>query len=124
LCSDGVQTVRLINKWRLTGIAFRLKLTSIKDDCHGQRILVVENEKLLRETRVMLAESEGYSVISVSSDDDALSLLETERFELIAICRNTELHVGLDERLRAMYPTLLTLKIDYLTNRYPQRFSP
>ena len=45
----------------------------------AKRILVGENEKLLRETRVMLAESEGYSVISVSSDDDALSLLETER---------------------------------------------
>jgi DNA-binding NtrC family response regulator len=90
----------------------------------AKRILVVENEKLLRETRVMLAESEGYSVISVSSDDDALSLLETERFDLIVTGRNTELHVGLDERLRAMYATLLTLKIDYLTNRYPQRFSP
>lgn len=66
----------------------------------------------------MLLESEGYCVVSVCSDDDALNLLGFEHFDLILIGRNTESAVALDERLRAKYPTLLTLKIDYLGSPY------
>jgi CheY-like chemotaxis protein len=89
----------------------------------AKRILVVANEKPLRETRTMLVESEGYSVVSVCSDEDAFSLLETECFDLILIGRNTESPVPLDERLRTKYPDLLILKIDHFASAYPSRIT-
>jgi CheY-like chemotaxis protein len=89
----------------------------------AKRILVVANEKPLRESRAMLLESASYSVISVSSDEDALKLLETENFDLILLGRNTDSPVALDQLLRAKYPTLLTLKIDGLESEYPSRIT-
>ncbi len=71
----------------------------------------------------MLLESASYSVISVSSDEDALRLLETENFDLILLGRNTHSAVALDKLLRAKYPTLLTLKIDGLESKYPSRIT-
>lgn len=89
----------------------------------AKRILVVANEKPLRESRAMLLESVGYSVVSVCSDEDALSLLKTESFGLVLIGRNTDSPVALDELLRTKYPSLLTLKIDLLESKYPSRIT-
>jgi DNA-binding NtrC family response regulator len=79
-----------------------------------KRILVVTRDAHLRETRVMLLRSAGYTVISVSSDDDALRLLETDRLDLVLLGRSSGMSIGIDQRLRERYPSLLTLKIDDL----------
>ena len=87
-----------------------------------KRILVVTQDAPLRETRVMLLKAAGYTVTSVSSDDDALRLLEKDRFDLVLLGRSSELSVGIDQRLREKHPLLLTLKIDDLDgSEYPSR---
>jgi hypothetical protein len=89
-----------------------------------KRILVVAQNAPLRETRVMLLSAAGYTVTSVSSDDDALRLLETDRFDLVLLGRSSETSVGLDESLREKYPLLLTLKIDDLhRSEFPSRMT-
>jgi DNA-binding NtrC family response regulator len=78
----------------------------------GKRILVVAHNRLLRGTRVSLLETQGYRVESVESDDAAMTLLETQVFDLILLGRDSGLHEKfLDQRLREKYPQLLTLKI-------------
>ena len=107
----------------LTDIAFHLRVVPYRMTSTAKRILVVANEKPLRESRAMLLESVGYSVVSVCSDEDALSLLKTESFGLVLIGRNTDSPVALDELLRTKYPSLLTLKIDLLESKYPSRIT-
>lgn len=58
-----------------------------------KRILVVSDDQMLRVTRVSILEKAGYAVCSAVTADDAMGLLETERFDLIST------------------PNLLTLKI-------------
>jgi CheY-like chemotaxis protein len=90
-----------------------------------KRILVVAHDTLLRATRVNLLERAGYSVASVVTDDDAMKLLETERFDLILLGRKSEIpKTGLDQRLRERHPDLLTLKIQPggdVVSLYPSR---
>jgi hypothetical protein len=77
-----------------------------------KRILVVADDRPLRTTRVSLLESEGYRVESVESDNEAMTALLTETYDLVLLGRNSELHKkGIDQRLREQYPHLLTLKI-------------
>jgi DNA-binding NtrC family response regulator len=77
-----------------------------------KRILVVADDRPLRASRVSLLESEGYRVESAESDDDAMSMLLTEVYDLVLLGRNSEMHKkGIDQRLREKYPYLLTLKI-------------
>jgi PleD family two-component response regulator len=76
-----------------------------------KRILVVADDRPLRTTRVALLTSEGYRVEGVESDDEAMTILLTETYDLVLLGRNSELHKGLDQRLREKYPHLLTLKI-------------
>jgi response regulator RpfG family c-di-GMP phosphodiesterase len=77
-----------------------------------KRILVVADDRPLRTTRVFLLESEGYRVECVESDDEAMTMLLTETYDLVLLGRNSELHKkGIDQRLREKYPHLLTLKI-------------
>jgi CheY-like chemotaxis protein len=90
-----------------------------------KRILVVAHDSLLRATRVTLLERAGYSVESVITDDEAMKLLETERFDLILLGRKSQIpKTGLDQRLRERYPDLLTLKIQPggdIVSLYPSR---
>jgi CheY-like chemotaxis protein len=51
----------------------------------AKRILVVAHNRPLKETRVSLLESQGYRVESVETDDDAMTLLETEHFDLVLL---------------------------------------
>jgi response regulator RpfG family c-di-GMP phosphodiesterase len=77
-----------------------------------KRILVVADDRPLRTTRVFLLESESYRVECVESDDEAMTMLLTETYDLVLLGRNSELHKkGIDQRLREKYPHLLTLKI-------------
>jgi response regulator RpfG family c-di-GMP phosphodiesterase len=77
-----------------------------------RRILVVADDRPLRTTRVFLLESEAYHVECVESDDEAMTMLLTETYDLVLLGRNSELHKkGIDQRLREKYPHLLTLKI-------------
>jgi hypothetical protein len=77
-----------------------------------KRILVVADDRPLRTTRVALLKSEGYRVESVESDNEAMTTLLTETYDLVLLGRNSELHKkGIDQRLREQYPRLLTLKI-------------
>ena len=67
---------------------------------------------MLRTTRVSILENEGYTVSSAVTDDDAMTLLETEQFDLILLGRKSQVpKMGLDQRLREKHPNLLILKI-------------
>jgi DNA-binding response OmpR family regulator len=91
-----------------------------------KRILVVAHNRPLKGTRVSLLESEGYRVESVESDDAAMTLLETETFDLILLGRNSGMHKKfLDQRLREKYPQLPTLKVvnHEETSIYPSRLT-
>lgn len=74
-----------------------------------------------------LLEDQGYCVVSVESDDAAVALLETEKFDLILIGRNSPLaEKGLAQRLREKYPALLTLRIEDTpdsSGTYPSRIT-
>jgi CheY-like chemotaxis protein len=93
----------------------------------AKRILVVAHDAPLRQTRVFLLEQAGYTVESVGTDDDAMAMLETERFDLILLGRKSLLpKKGIDQRLREKYPDLLTLKIegaDADQSIYPSRIT-
>ncbi len=79
----------------------------------GKRILVVAHDAPLRKSRVLLLEQAGYTVESVGTDDAAMGMLQTERFDLILLGRKSQLpKKGIDQRLREKYPDLLTLKIE------------
>jgi hypothetical protein len=91
----------------------------------AKRILVVAHDRPLRETRVRLLESEGYSVESVEMDDEAMDLMETEHFDLVLLGRQSVLlEKGIDQRIRERFPNLATLKIEAAGERhsvYPTR---
>jgi hypothetical protein len=93
--------------------AIRLRFRPVSEKLSmPKRILVVADDRPLRTTRVSLLESEGYRVESVESDDDAMTMLLTEAYDLVLLGRNSDLHKkGIDQRLREKYPHLLTLKI-------------
>jgi hypothetical protein len=92
-----------------------------------KRILVVAHDRPLRESRVSLLRSQGYRVESVETDDDAMKQLEKEGFDLILLGRKSALtKKGIDQRLREMYPDLLTLKIEVAglqESPYPSRIT-
>jgi CheY-like chemotaxis protein len=78
----------------------------------GKRILIVCDDESLRSTRALVLESAGYHVKTVSSDDKAMKLLETETFDLVLIGRDlTDVEKQIDQRLRERYADLRTLKI-------------
>jgi ActR/RegA family two-component response regulator len=93
----------------------------------AKRILVVAHDRPLKETRVRLLQSQGYSVDSVETDDDAMKLLETEHYDLVLLGHQSALPVkGIDQRLRERFPNLATLKIELVGVRhsdYPTRVS-
>jgi DNA-binding response OmpR family regulator len=79
----------------------------------AEAYLVVAHDRPLKETRVSLLESQGYSVDSVETDDDAMKLLETEDFDLVLLGHRSVLRKkGMDQRLRERSPNLATLKIE------------
>ncbi|MGI8771889.1 MAG: hypothetical protein ACR2JE_10680 [Acidobacteriaceae bacterium] len=78
-----------------------------------KRILVVAHHRPLRETRARLLELQGYVVESVETDDEAMTLLESERFHLVLLGRKSKLpKEQIDQRIRKRYPDLLILKIE------------
>jgi|ERR1700733_1485125 hypothetical protein len=77
-----------------------------------KRILVAAHDLPLRTTRIALLKQAGYEVESGATDDDAMAILEIERFDSVLIGRKSLLpKKGIDQRLREKYPDLLTLKI-------------
>jgi DNA-binding NtrC family response regulator len=64
-----------------------------------KRILVVAHDRPLRATRVSLLEDQGYRVKSVETDDDAMTLLLTQTFDLILLGRNSGMHKKFLDRL-------------------------
>jgi DNA-binding response OmpR family regulator len=80
-------------------------------------ILVVSHDEALRATRVAVLETGGYKVSSVSTDDQAMALLESDTFDLVLVGRKSLLPViEIDERVRKRHPNLLILKIEDLDN--------
>jgi len=78
-----------------------------------KRILVVARDRSLRESRSALMEAQGYAVICVETDEQALELLKREVFDLVLLGQNSFLtEKGFDQQLREKYPNLLTLKIE------------
>jgi hypothetical protein len=79
----------------------------------GKHILVVGHDRPLRDTQITLLTDHGYRVDNVDTDDDAMTLLETEQFDLILIGQESVMaRKGVDQRLREKYPNLLTIKIE------------
>lgn len=92
----------------------------------GKRILVVSDDHILGFSRAALLQKAGYQATWVDSDDDAMSLLEVETFDLVLLGRDP-LHrprKPLDYRLSIRHPHLPTLKIEgnaIIANRYATR---
>jgi hypothetical protein len=79
-------------------------LSHVRKILIAKRILVVADERPLRQSRVSLLEAENWVVESAGSDDDAMELLLTERFDLILLGRNSSLDSkGIDQRIREKY---------------------
>jgi DNA-binding response OmpR family regulator len=71
----------------------------------SKRLLVVAHDRPLGSSRVALLVDAGYRVKSVASDDEAMALLEQERFDLILLGRKSLIpKIGLDQRLRGEVP--------------------
>jgi hypothetical protein len=91
----------------------------------AKRILVVAHDRPLKESRVSLLQSQGYSVDSIEIDDDAMKLLETEHFDLVLLGHQSTFPIkGIDQRLKERFPSLPTLKIEIAGVRqsdYPTR---
>lgn len=78
----------------------------------NRQILVVSPDHLLRETRTAILRSDGYTVHSVSSDDEAMVLLASETFDLVVLGRESILSPGaLDQRPRNAHLNMAILKI-------------
>jgi CheY-like chemotaxis protein len=87
-----------------------------------KRILVVANDRTVRQTRTRILEREGYSVASAESDDEAIALLESEAFDLVLIGRDPcSVMAGFDQRLRERFPRLLMLKTSDIDSVYATR---
>ena len=77
------------------------------------RILVAAHDRAVQESRVAILRSQGYIVESVGTDDEAMALLDMERFALVVIGRDAPAPTPhLDQRLRELYPAMPILKID------------
>jgi len=50
---------------------------------HNRRVLVIDDEAIVRVSCQRVLEPAGYEVIVTSRGDDAISLLEKERFDLV-----------------------------------------
>ena len=90
-----------------------------------KRILVVAHDRPLQKSRVHMLEAEGYSVEAVETDDDAIAMLLSERFDLILLGRTSRFaKFGIDQRIRERYPDALVLKIEPtypMGSKYPSR---
>jgi DNA-binding NtrC family response regulator len=92
----------------------------------SKRILVVSDDRILGFSRTALLQKAGYQAIRVDSDDEAMSLLETEAFDLVLLGRDPirRNRKSLDRRLRERHPHLPTLKIEgnaLIPSRYATR---
>ncbi|MBW4039855.1 MAG: hypothetical protein HIU91_13475 [Acidobacteria bacterium] len=77
-----------------------------------KRILIVTHDEVLRATRSTLLSNAGYQITAVATADEAVQLIDNERFDLVVIGRTSRLPpMPLDQRLRELYPHLLMLKI-------------
>jgi two-component SAPR family response regulator len=92
-----------------------------------KRILVVTYDQSLRSSRVDILKRAGYKVASVEADDEAMELLEEEKFDLVLLgCESVKPKKGIDQRLREKYPDLLTLQIapwNEIASIYPSRIT-
>ena len=92
----------------------------------SKRILVVSDDRILGFSRTALLQKAGYQATWVDSDDEAMSLLETEAFDLVLLGRDAlqRPRKPLDHRLRERHPNLPTLKIEgnaLIPSRYATR---
>jgi DNA-binding NtrC family response regulator len=92
-----------------------------------KRILVVAHDRPLRWSRVAMLKRAGYAVASVETDDEAMAVLQEEKFDLILLGRKFQIpKKGIDQRLREKYPYLLTLQIapqGEIASIYPSRIT-
>jgi CheY-like chemotaxis protein len=90
-----------------------------------KRILIVTHDSGLRATRAALLLSAGYAVSTADNADDAMALLDANRFDLALIGRRSLVPGrAMDQQLRERYPNLLILKIAEVieeASQYPTR---
>jgi hypothetical protein len=78
-----------------------------------KRILVVSHDPVLRDSRSALLLHAGYAVSAVGGNDEAMALMVRNSFDLVLIGRNSHWpNKGLDERVRALHPYQLIVKIE------------
>jgi CheY-like chemotaxis protein len=90
-----------------------------------KRILIIAHDSGLRATRSALLLAAGYAVATAENLDDAIALLDADKFDLALIGRKSLVPgPAMDQRLRERYPKLLILKIAEIieeASQYPTR---
>ena len=77
-----------------------------------KRILVVSHDPALRDSRSALLLRAGFAVSAVGHNEEAMALMEQNKFDVVLIGRNSHWpEAGLDERVRIAYPNQLIVKI-------------
>lgn len=95
---------------------------NVISDISGLRILIAEDEALVRQGIVALIDPEVDEIIEVSDGEQALHLLKTEKFDLALIDIGLPLRTGLDV-LKEIRQREIAIKIIILTGD-TQRYSP
>lgn len=95
---------------------------NIVSDVNGVRILIAEDEALVRQGIVALLDPEVDEIVEVSDGELALHLIKTEKFDLALIDIGLPLRTGLDV-LKEIRQRKIDIKVIILTGD-TQRYSP
>ena len=93
--------------------AQRTPLPRIKSDITRGRVLVVDDEKVVRDTTAMILQTHGYIVDAVKDGDEAMAAADNQRYDLVLLDMTMpgrsvkDTHQGLRDRLPTA-PILLT----------------
>lgn len=86
-----------------------------------KRLLVVAHDESLRKTRLALLTGRGYALDLAISNEEALTKLRTNTYDLILIGRDTRTEIiPLDRRIAEMGQALPVLKIDDAPTAFAQ----
>jgi CheY-like chemotaxis protein len=94
-------------------------MKNIRDTNAGKRVLLVDDERLVRETiRLMLAQS-GYTVVEANNGAEALGLFRQSRFDLVMTDYEMPFVKGneLASRIRSVAPEQRILMMTGFGNR-------
>ena len=88
-------------------------LQSEKERALAKLVLIVAHYEQIKLSRTKVVKNAGYDVLSASSDDEAILMLDCEVVDLVMIGRRSASAAqGLDQRIREKCPVLPILKIE------------